>query len=198
MTRWLDVFLESPKASLFVRVDNEFISNSFNLFGLKPQIDNFNQALELIKKGPADSNIDPDIERDAMNLYGLLHARFLLTKNGIRLMLEKYQRNEFQQCPRVYCKGIRCLPYGVSAKVGSHSVKMFCPNCHDVYNSVDRQHHTIDGAFFGPSWVHMFMHTCQHLFPKIEQRVYVPKIFGFKIYHPGDSESESDFEEESY
>ncbi|KAK8877959.1 hypothetical protein M9Y10_004722 [Tritrichomonas musculus] len=197
-SRWIDQFLDQPKAKLFIRIDDEFLQNSFNITGLKQKLKYFTPAYELIRRNTTTSSrgeVDIEtIEKEAEVLYGLIHARYLLTRQGMQLMFEKYQRNEFQICPRVYCKGIVCLPYGISEEPGEHSLKMFCPCCNDVYNVTDHELIHVDGAYFGPSWVHMFLQKYSSIIPRDPPRVYVPKIYGFRICHSSDQEYYSDSE----
>lgn len=194
--RWIDSYLSSAKGKILAKIDEEFIENTFNITGLKPKIKYFTPAYELIKRNTtvsAHGKIDQKrIEADSELLYGLIHARFLLTKNGMQQMYEKYQKKLFQECPRVYCKDVQCIPYGISEEIGVEKIKMFCPSCQDIYEVEDNDIKDLDGSCYGPSWVHMFLQKYPSIIPKEPPKVYVPKIYGYLVCHYSDKIEESD------
>ena len=61
-------------------------------------------------------------------------------------------------------------------------VKLYCPRCRDVYNCNASQRH-IDGAFFGPTFPHIFFMSFDECVPDAAMEPYVPRVFGFRI-HP--------------
>jgi len=68
----------------------------------------------------------------------------------------------------------------MSDKLRQGRVKVFCPRCEEVY--IPQTKYNLDGAFFGPSLVHMFMMEFKNqiiLPPKI--MLYEPRLFGFAI-----------------
>lgn len=113
-------------------------------------------------EGPQEDNLeDPkflDLYQDAIDIYGLIHARFILTPKGLNLMREKYLRGEFGQCPRVLCESQNVIPIGVSEELKTCRVKVYCPKCEDVYNYQPKKKCVnIDGAYFGGSFPHILL-----------------------------------------
>ena len=60
-------------------------------------------------------------------------------------------------------------------------VKVYCPKCGEVYTP-EKGQIEIDGVYFGKSFPAMFFEAFPSLIPKEKTILYIPKIFGFKIY----------------
>ena len=116
-----------------------------------------------------------------MDLYGLIHQRYILTKNGLLKMRVKYYYGMFGICPRVLCDKQEVVPVAVSEELSISRVKIFCPKCEDVYTPREK-FVDIDGAYFGKSFPFIFFQTFPELVPNEIKSVYIPKIFGFKIF----------------
>ena len=69
------------------------------------------------------------VEEAAEILYGLIHARYILTTRGLAAMMDKFKGCDFGRCPRVYCNGQACLPVGLSGEGGRDGVKCLCKVC---------------------------------------------------------------------
>jgi len=115
-----------------------------------------------------DSAKIPDVsivEASAELLYGLVHQRYVLTRAGLHAMAEKYEAGVFGSCPRVYCMGCNVVPCGRSDLPGLDTVKLFCPNCNDIYVPASSRFQGVDGAFFGTTFAHLFFQTYRELMP---------------------------------
>lgn len=97
-----------------------------------------------------------DLYQEATDLYGLIHARYILTPKGLAMMREKFLSSQFGTCPRVLCQGQSVLPIGMSEHLKHSRVKVYCPLCEDVYVP-KKKLADVDGAFFGCSFPHVFL-----------------------------------------
>lgn len=115
-------------------------------------------------------------------LYGLIHARYVLTVAGMHKMYEKFQNVDFGRCPRSFCHGQPVLPVGLSDITREFSVEVFCPQCHQTYHPRSSKHSNLDGAYFGTTFSHLFLLTHPELIVPRSPETYSPRIFGFRIH----------------
>lgn len=187
---WIQWFCSLDGHEFFADVDDEFIRDNFNLYGLRNRVANFDRALGMILSDspPRDEDLEKkeflELYRDATELFGLIHARFILSPKGLAAMKEKYYEGDFGTCPRVFCDGSHVVPVGLSEDLRMHRVRVFCPMCQEVYdtpNDGDASAQDIDGAFFGASFAHVFFQTFTQLLPLEVLIPHEPKVYGFSI-----------------
>jgi hypothetical protein len=87
------------------------LQDDFNLSGLSSQVPYYDYALDMI----LDNEISPEVvlteqqhellQSAAEMLFGLIHARYIITSRGLATMLEKVMTCDFGKCPRCYCDG---------------------------------------------------------------------------------------------
>lgn len=165
---WISWFLSSKGNEYFCEVDEDFILDRFNLTGLNNEVANYPQALDLIT-----DNLDDEIQDEmrgsldvqARLLYGLIHARWIVTARGLQKMLEKYKRADFGRCPRVLCSLQPLLPVGLTDVPYEKSVKLYCGRCEDLYSPKSSRHGSIDGAYFGTTFPHLLFLVYPNLIP---------------------------------
>ena len=182
---WIDWFLQAKGNEFFCDIDAEFITDRFNLTGLVGEVDHLQQTIDVITdqyEYDCSEEERQALEKNADHLYGLVHARYILTARGLQKMLEKYKNCDFGRCPRVHCHGQPLLPIGLNDLPRYSTVKLYCPKCEDIYNPKSSRHAGIDGAYFGSSFPGMLFQVYPHLVPKKSNERFVPKIFGFKIH----------------
>lgn len=151
--QWL---ISHPAYSYMIEVDPYYLDDSFNFYGLKDKIGNYAESMKMIKKTKFyEPNYSHYELKCAIKLYGAIHRRYLCTYDGCEKMKEKRETKIFPKCPRYLCKGCYCLPYGESEVLGESTMKLYCPNCNDVYEAPSSIFNIVDGAYFGPTYVHL-------------------------------------------
>lgn len=192
---WIQWFCGLKGHEMFCEVERSYIEDGFNLYGLRACVSNFSDCLDLIldRIGPDDSD-DSHLTQSACTLYGLIHARYIITAHGLDAMYNKYATKEFGTCPLVQCAGQPVLPVGLKDEMGADTVKIFCPKCQCMYHTPPvrsrSSHHNnagaagVDGAAFGTTFPHLFLMTFSNLVPDRLPRdsSYVPRVFGFRVH----------------
>lgn len=122
---WISWFLASKGNEYFCEVDEEYIMDRFNLTGLNVEVQGYSAALELItdQAGPfislhtaqarpsSDSVARTDtedmndeqrdqLETSARHLYGLIHARYIITSRGLQKMVCSLSRQRPENLKR--------------------------------------------------------------------------------------------------
>ncbi|KAJ1914753.1 casein kinase 2 regulatory subunit [Tieghemiomyces parasiticus] len=168
---------------------DEYIEDEFNMTGLRQMVPYYNYALEMILDIEEDlDNELPDmpdvhvIENSAERLYGLVHARYIITRQGLQQMSDKYLAGHFGTCPRFLCHNTFVVPCGRSDTPSVDSVKLYCPQCKDIYSPASTRFSSVDGAYFGTSFPQIFFMTFPSYLPTgVPNDYYVPRIYGFKV-----------------
>jgi casein kinase II subunit beta len=132
-------------------VEQSYLDDNFNLYGLSNEMEDYPTVLKVVRGEEVEDA--EDLQDRAEVLYGLIHARYLLTFHGIKELQPKYRSHAYGTCPRVACNEQPLLPIGLSPTPGACNVKTYCPCCEDLYDT-DIQ---LDGAFFGPYCAHFFL-----------------------------------------
>lgn len=201
--RFSTQFISSRGNEYFCEIDEEYLTDRFNLTGLNAEVPYYQYALDLITDVfdlDADDELREQIEKSARHLYGLIHARYIVTTRGLAKMVsrtkkysssfpiltypqvEKYKKGDFGKCPRVYCDAHPLLPMGPSDVAHVDTVKLYCPKCEDTYNPKSSRHSSIDGAYFGTSFHNILFQVYPTLVPEKSLRRYEPRVFGFRIH----------------
>ncbi|PVH15349.1 uncharacterized protein CXQ87_003187 [Candidozyma duobushaemuli] len=164
---WIDLFLGIKGNEYFCDIDDDYIRDRFNLTGLNQEVSKIPTLVDIITD-MADIEHQPEEHRDALEhnariLYGLIHARYILSQRGLNKMFEN------------------SLPLAstssrwVERSARINSVKLYCAKCEDLYNPKSGRHAIVDGAYFGTSFPAMFFQNFPMPFQFIVGRLTHPK-----------------------
>ncbi|EAY12950.1 Casein kinase II regulatory subunit family protein [Trichomonas vaginalis G3] len=153
---WIDNFLCQPGSEWFCQIPEAYLNDGFNLYGLESSECHGKLAYKQLLGGTDssdsfDSDSEDEIEKETEHLYGLIHARFIFSEEGLFQMIKKFREGVFGLCPRLSCNGTHLLPIGLNDKPNKSNVKLYCFKCQQLYNP-DAVHEMIDGAYFTRSF----------------------------------------------
>jgi len=189
---WL---LSQQGNQLLVRVDEDYIEDAFNLYGLNKVIPNFRDTLRLLLTTAEDAEICLEDDhrgpcyQTLLDLYGLIHARYILTTPGMNKLRRKLQNGVYGCCPNYPDQ--RVLPIGMSDVLGSGPPLGYVVERGEVVQ-MPNWGDQLDGAYFGTTSTNLFLmlnpglHGSQGwpvlgTFPTPQPQEYCPRIFGFKV-----------------
>ena len=182
---WIKQFCSLPENEWYVSLELSWADDTFNHYGIPEQILNYDLAMNMITDHH-DNNwcfLNDDeiniISKNAKNLYGLLHSRYICQTEGLRDIKKKFTNGLYGFCPRTMCNNEKLLPIGLSHKLFKHNIKLFCPQCYEIYKP--KKNIKIDGAHFGPAFPHIFLSS----YPQFDSFKNLKNIeftlLGFKI-----------------
>jgi len=186
---WISWFCSLRGNEFFCEVDEDYIQDDFNLTGLNSLVPYYDYALDMVLdvEMPMEDSLTEEqqeiVESAAEMLYGLIHARYIVTNRGMHAMYEKYRSAHFGRCPHVFCQGQPVLPVGLSDLPRNYTVNVFCPRCHGLFFPKSTRQANIDGAYFGTTFPHLYLMTHPDMIPSKPVQTYVPRVYGFRI-HP--------------
>ena len=194
-TGWIPWYCSLPGNDFLVEVSLDFIKDKFNLEGIYEYIDQvysrnyYFDIMSMIvttknpKVGDIGDKLFIELFEKAADVYRMLHVRFLASDAGQKIMLERLESKYYGVCPRYLCRGQAVLPIGLSAKPEMQRVKVYCPQCQDIFPPDLAKQSDLDGANFGGvTYPNFLLKNYPDKYPKLGKVDYVPKIYGFKIF----------------
>lgn len=83
-------FISSRGNEYYCEIDEDYLTDRFNLTGLNTEVQYYQYALDLITDVfdlDCDDEMRETIEKSARHLYGLIHARYIVTTRGLAKMV---------------------------------------------------------------------------------------------------------------
>lgn len=96
-------FVSSRGNEYFCEIDEEYLTDRFNLTGLNTEVHYYQHALDLINDVfdlDCDDEMRELIEKSARHLYGLVHARYIVTTRGLAKMVSPILSTHFPNLNR--------------------------------------------------------------------------------------------------
>ena len=87
---WVKQFISSRGNEYYCEIDEEYLTDRFNLTGLQQEVQYYQYALDLVTDVfdlDCEDDMRETIEKSARHLYGLVHARYIVTTRGLAKMV---------------------------------------------------------------------------------------------------------------
>jgi casein kinase II subunit beta len=93
---WIHWFASTQGSSLLCEVDATYIEDQFNIYGLKSHIEDgyYQKALDNILDRKECWVDTPEVAKASNLLYGLSHARYIVTVAGLSKMVSRRGRKK--------------------------------------------------------------------------------------------------------
>ena len=98
-------FISSRGNEYFCEIDEDYLTDRFNLTGLNTEVQYYQYALDLVTDVfdlDCDDEMRETIEKSARHLYGLVHARYIVTTRGLGKMVRissSFKIVKLMECP---------------------------------------------------------------------------------------------------
>jgi casein kinase II subunit beta len=180
---WMLNFLSLQENKYLERIQDSFIEDRFNFYGLKDKLDGFEDLYMVIQNAKPSKNFE---EEGKLYLYA--HQRYVFTKLGCESVLDRVLEKEFGSCPKYGCEGIPVIPIGLFNEYGKGKSKVYCHNCECIYEPKGSLK-KLDGCAWGSGFCHFLILSYPYQFEKKKLVQYVPKLFGFVLSELDDNDS---------
>lgn len=99
---WKSWFMGCRGNEYFCDIDDEYLNDKFNLTNLNADVQYYSYALDMITDAfdfECDDTMRDAIEKSARHLYGLIHARYILSARGLSKMVPASRSPHPQKLP---------------------------------------------------------------------------------------------------
>ena len=110
-TGWIQWYLSLEDHEYLLEIDSEYLNDKMNLLGMKLPFpkDRYKECLRLImsNKVPNEEDLQNqkflELNQDASDVYGMIHARYVLSSTGLAKVYNRYLQSAYGTCPRALC-----------------------------------------------------------------------------------------------
>ena len=118
-------FHRLPEHAIYTEVDPSFLTDPESVEALPAELPDAKNALRLLLGKKSRRHASPELLAQAGRLYGMLHARYIVTGEGMGKMRALFERKAFGECPRLQCNvcvaALTCRAPGCSRSAGRPS-----------------------------------------------------------------------------